>query len=123
MAELVSKGEGIMTEVVIALYKPREGKEQDLEKLIQKHVPVLRGLGLITSRPRLTLKSSDGTYMEIIEWIDVSAAERAHEHPAVAQVWESMETVSSFQKLKDLPEATKGFSHFKVVPHLSEMFS
>jgi hypothetical protein len=112
-----------MTEVVIALYKPKAGKEQELEKLIVKHVPVLRELELITSRPRLTLKSSDGTYMEIIEWIDVAAADRAHEHPAVAQIWEAMETVSSFRKLGDLSEAGQGFSHFQVVPQLSEVFS
>lgn len=111
------------TEIVIALYKAKSGQESELEKLITQHVPVLRGLELITSRPRLTMKSADGTYMEIIEWVDVEAADKAHEHPAVARIWEGMAAVSEFCKLNDLTEATKSFTHFKVVPHLSELFS
>ncbi len=112
----------MQTEIVIALYKPKSGRESDLEKLIERHVPVLRDLELITSRPRLTMKSSDGTYMEVIEWTNVDAAEKAHEHPAVAQIWEGMAAVSDFKKLNDLAEATRAFTHFKVVAHLSEAF-
>jgi len=111
------------TEIVIALYKAKPGCEADLEKLIAQHVPVLKDLELITSRPRLTMKSANDTYMEIIEWVDVDAAEKAHEHPAVAKIWEGMAAVSEFCKLNDLTEATRSFTHFKVVPHLSETFS
>ncbi len=112
-----------MTQIVCALYKAKLGKEAELESLIQKHVPVLRDLELITNRPRLTLKSRDGTYIEIIEWVDAEAAEKAHEHPAVAQVWEAMGVISEFKKLGDLPESQKSFSHFAVVPGLSEAFA
>ena len=79
------------SEIVFALYMPHAGKEKKLEELIARHVPVLRELELITSRPRLTLKAQDGTYIEVIEWVNSDAAEKAHEHPAVAQVWEAME--------------------------------
>lgn len=112
----------MVSEIVIALYKAKPGRESDLEKLIEQHVPVLRELELITSRPRLTMKSANGTYMEVIEWSNVEAAEKAHEHPAVAKIWEGMAAVSDFCKLNDLSEATKAFTHFKVVPHLSESF-
>ncbi len=111
------------SEIVIALYKSKPGCEVELEKLIERHGPVLRELELITSRPRLTMKSADGTYMEIIEWANIDAAEKAHEHPAVAQIWEGMAAVAEFRKLNDLTEATKSFTHFKVVPHLSESFT
>jgi hypothetical protein len=110
------------SEIVIALYKAKPGHETDLEKLIQQHVPILRELELITSRPRLTMKSANGTYMEVIEWANIAAAESAHEHPAVAKIWEGMAVVSEFCKLNDLSEAAKAFTHFKVVPHLSESF-
>lgn len=111
-----------MTEVVFASYHPKAGKELDLEKLIKAHAPVLRELELITRRPQLTLKSENGTYIEIIEWIEVGAANRAHEHPAVAKIWEGMAAISEFVKIADVTEAGKAFSHFKVVPHLSENF-
>lgn len=111
-----------MPEVVLAAYKPKDGKDKELEKLIQKHVPTLRELGLITSRPTLTMKSADGTYIEIMEWVDANSAETAHEHPAVAQIWEAMEHISQFRKLSDLDEAKKPFSHYQTVNHLSENF-
>lgn len=44
------------TEIVIALYKAKPGRESDLEKLIAQHVPVLKELELVTSRPRLIAK-------------------------------------------------------------------
>lgn len=111
-----------MTKIVLAIYRPKSGKEKELEKLIKSHTPILRELELITNRPRLTLKSDDGSYIEVIEWINVEAAEKAHEHPAVAKVWEGMEAISDFRKLSDLSEAGKTFSHFSVVSHLSEEF-
>lgn len=112
-----------MTQIVFALYKPKPGQEVALEKLIQKHAPTLKQLGLITNRPSLTMKSSNGTYIEVIEWINVDAAEKAHEHPAVAQIWEGMGAISDFKKLSDLEESGHSFSHFKVVNYLSEKFT
>lgn len=111
-----------MSEVVFAMYKARLGREKELEDLIAKHVTILRELELVTMRPRLTVQSLDGTYIEIIEWVDADAAEKAHEHPAVARVWEAMEVVSDFRKMNDLPEANRTFSHMPVVAALSEVF-
>lgn len=111
-----------MSEVVMAAYKPKAGKEKELEALIKQHAPTLLELGLITSRPALTIKSKDGTYIEIMEWIDVEASEKAHEHPAVAKIWEAMEVVSQFRKVSDLEEAKTSFSYYEVVKTLSENF-
>ncbi len=110
------------TEIVIALYKAKPGKESELETLIEQHVPVLRELALITSRPRLTMKSIDGTYLEVFEWTSSEASKKAHDQPAVAKIWAGMEAVSEFRKLNELNEAAAPFSHFKVVSHLSDTF-
>lgn len=109
-----------MGNVVFAVYKPHAGKEKELEKLIQQHVPVLRELELVTDRPSLTFKSKDGTYVELIEWRDSESAGTAHEHPAVARIWEAMGSVADFKKLADLPEAGTGFPHFETVAHLCD---
>ena len=111
-----------MSEIVMAAYKPKAGKENELESLIKKHGPTLLELGLITSRPALTIKSKDGTYIEIMEWVDIEASEKAHEHPAVAKIWEAMEVISQFRKISDLEEAQTKFSHYEVVNSLSENF-
>jgi quinol monooxygenase YgiN len=111
-----------MSEIVMAAYKAKPGKEIELEALIKSHVPTLLELGLITNRPALTIKSKDGTYIEIMEWVDVEASEKAHEHPAVAKIWEAMEMISQFRKISELDEAKTSFSHYEVVTSLSETF-
>ncbi len=103
------------SQVVFAAYKPNEGKEEELVSLIKEHVPVLRDLELITDRPALTLKAKDGTFIEVIEWNDVSSADKAHEHPRVAEIWEKMGTICTFMPMSELPEASKAFSHFEVI--------
>ena len=103
------------TQIVFASYKPKEGKEIELLELIKKHVPTLRELELITDRPALTMKSKDGTFIEVIEWNDVASADRAHEHPAIAKIWESMEAISTFVPIGKLAEAEKTFSHYEVI--------
>jgi len=104
------------SQIVFAAYKPQEGKEEELKQLIKEHVPTLRKLELITDRPALTVRAQDGTFIEIIEWYDVEAADKAHEHPAVAKIWEQMGAISKFMPLKELPETAKTFlgssSHF-----------
>ena len=106
-------------EVVFAMYKPHAGKDVELEKLIAQHVPTLKDLGLITDRPTITLKTKNSTYIEIFEWRDINAAEEAHEHPAVAKIWEKMSTVADFTNMKSLSENEDRFPHFKVIENLS----
>jgi hypothetical protein len=104
-----------MSEIVFAAYKPHEGKVSELEKLISRHTPLLRELELVTDRPALTIKSKDGTYIEVIEWQNEKTAKMAHEHPAVAKIWEAMAQISDFKTLSSLPEASHSFAHYEVV--------
>lgn len=99
-------------EMVIAMYRPHEGKDADLRALIREHVPTLRRLSLITERPAMLLLARDGTYLEIFEWANVGAA---HDHPEVAKIWEAMELVADFVALSDLDEAGSSFPHFRPV--------
>lgn len=99
-------------EVVIAMYKPHEGKDSELRTLIREHVPTLRRLELITDRPALLVRARDGTYLEIFEWRQVGVA---HEHPEVARIWEAMELVADFATLSGLDEASRNFPHFTPV--------
>jgi hypothetical protein len=100
------------SEVVFALYRPHAGKDPDLRRLIDQHVPALRRLELVTDRAPLLLKAADGTYVEIFEWASASAARTAHEHPEVARIWDAMETVADFVSLDSLEESRRPFTHF-----------
>lgn len=102
------------SQLVIAMYKPHEGKDDALRALISEHIPTLKRLELITDRPALLLQAQNGTYLEIFEW-RVSAFSRAHEHPEVARIWEAMELVAEFVSLSSLDEANRRFPHFTLV--------
>ena len=102
-----------MAKLWIALYKPHEGKDEALRKLISEHYPTLKRLELITDRPTIVAKSANGTYLEICEWQDEDSANKAHQHPDVARIWEAMGQIADFPGLASLDEAEKQFPHFE----------
>ena len=99
-------------QIVIALYKPHEGKDAELRALIDQHVPTLRKLELITDRPALLARSKNGTYIEIFEWRESG---RANENPEVARIWEAMEQIADLPSLDSLEEAGRTFPHFEPI--------
>lgn len=109
------KEEDMTPEVVFALYRPHEGKDAELRKLLAEHIPTLRRLDLVTDRPPLLLKSKNGTYIEIFEWRTAESADLAHQHPEVARVWEPMGQIADYPALDSLEESKGRFPHFEPV--------
>lgn len=104
------------TETVIAAYRPKPGKDKNLRKLIGKHHRKLSEAHLITKRPALVLRArSDGTLLEIFEWISAKAADEAHQHPSIRMVWNELAKIADFVPLSSVREASKAFSHFEAV--------
>lgn len=104
------------TETVIAAYRPKPGKAQELRRLIGAHRRALAGASLITERPTLLLRArSDGTLLEIFEWVSAKAADKAHEHPAIRAIWNKLAGVADFIPLSAVSEASKAFSHFEAI--------
>jgi hypothetical protein len=100
-------------QIVIAIYLPRDGSDSELRTLIAEHAPTLRRLGLLTDRAPVVLRSANGSYIEIFEWTSGEAADRAHDHPEVARMWEAIAKIADFKPLASLPEAAEAFSHFE----------
>jgi hypothetical protein len=101
-------------DMVIAMYRPKPGKEAALRELIAKHVPTLRKRKLATDRPVVLLQATDGTFLEIFEWLP-GAPEKAHSDPAVLAVWGPMHECADFATLASLPECQGPFPHFRAV--------
>jgi len=99
-------------EVVIAIYRPKAGKVAELEALVKKHFSTLKEYGLTTERESFIGRSEDESILEIFEWASGEAAAKAHDHPAVAKIWEAMGVVCDFGSLNQLPEAKGRFPHF-----------
>lgn len=98
--------------VVIALYRPKPGRGAALRELVARHVPTLRREKLATDRPVTLLEASDGTLLEIFEWVP-GGAERAHSNPAVLAIWGPMHECADFATLASLPESGTAFPHFR----------
>ncbi len=76
--------------IAVCTYRVRAGGEDAFERLLARHTPTLRRLGLITEHPVQVLRQANGTrpmYVEIFEWSSGDAAARASEVPDVIPIW------------------------------------
>ena len=103
------------SQIVFALYKPHNNKENELKELISKHVPILKANNLITDRKPILVQSNNGIYIEIFEWKSNNSIEEAHENLEVQKHWDAMEKVCDFTTLDSVEEVKELFPHFKPI--------
>ena len=101
-----------MGDVVIVAYRPKPGREADLDALVREHVPFLRTLGFATERAAVLLRGEGGVVVEVFEWRD-GAVDAAHAHPRIHELWASYAQVCDYIPLNALPEAAQMFATFK----------
>ena len=76
-------------------YRPKEGKEEDLLRLVKKHGPALQSTGLIVGGAPVVYRAVDKrsgktSFVEMFSWRDDKASSLAHQAPEVMAVWEPM---------------------------------
>src|SRR5262245_47738868 len=81
--------------ITLCRYWVKPEKEPQFKKLLERHWPVFRELGLVADQPPHLVfrgQTKDGRifYVETFPWKDQAAVERAHSLPEVASVWEPM---------------------------------
>jgi len=103
------------TKMAFAMYKPKEGKSDELAKIIDQHVSTLREYGMVSDRNNYRGQSKAGVIIEVFEWKSDEAIKAVHEHPAVAALWEKMYAVCTFEKMRDLPESDMIFPNFELI--------
>lgn len=103
------------TVLAFATYKPKAGQENALFELVQKHLPILRDLQLATDRSNYIAKSKDGTIIEVFEWTSLKAINAAHQHPAIADIWEKMIMIADFVPMASLTEGQRPFPGFEII--------
>ncbi len=104
-----------MGRLVIACYRPRPGKREELMAAVGAHLDVLRDEGLVTDRTPVLMRAADGTLVEIFEWESPEAIEAAHANPRVAELWERFEASAEYVPVADIAEARGLFSEFEPV--------
>jgi hypothetical protein len=79
----------------LVIYRPKQGSEDALRELVQRHWPTIQALGLTTAvEPQLWTatdkQSGRAFFIELFEWKDENASQVAHETPEVMALWEPM---------------------------------
>ncbi len=89
---------------MLVSYRPKKGKEKELQTLVEQHWPALDKVGLVTKESakiwRATDKrSGDVSFIEMFQWKDAEASKIAHETPDVMAIWEPMGPILEELKL------------------------
>jgi hypothetical protein len=86
------------TETVICIYRVRPGREDEFQRLLARHWPTLRELGLASDAAPRHFRGAEQSgrplFVEIFEWADAGVAGTAHEHPQVMAIWEPMDALT-----------------------------
>jgi len=104
-----------MGRIVIACFRPRAGKADELLEVVKDHMPVLRGEDLITNREPIVMRAEDGTIIEVFEWRSEEAIRKAHESPRVHALWKRYEAACEYVTMSDVPESKEMFSNFEPI--------
>lgn len=101
--------------MVVALFRPKAGRESELLACMRDHQPVLRREGLVTDRPACVMRARDGTLLEVFEWKSPEAIDAAHGNARVHALWDRYAACCDYVTLADLVEAGEMFPGFEPV--------
>lgn len=104
-----------MGRISIVAFRPHPGKDDELKRVLASRLPLLRRLGLSTDRTNITMRATDGTLVDVSEWVDDSAIDRAHHTPEVLELWQRFDACSSYIKLDTLAESHQDFATFDAI--------
>ena len=78
----------------LCIYRVKAGSEGAFPKLLAKHWPTLKRVGLGADVPSTIYQGEDDAgqpiFFELLSWRDAEGPNRAHELPDVMAVWEPM---------------------------------
>lgn len=102
---------------VTATYEVDPGRQPEFMALLRECEDVMRAEGLITERPAVRMRSlgEPALMLEIFEWTDDRAFDRAQENPKVLDYWGRYEATwtSGGWGISRFPEASTGWAQFE----------
>jgi len=104
-----------MGRIVAVAYKPKKGSVEALQKLLEKHVQILREQGLASEREPIIMRSKDGIHIEVFEWKSADAIEKAHTNKVVQELWQEFAEVCDYVPLSSASEVANLFSEFESI--------
>ena len=104
-----------MGRIVIVVYRPKLGKEDELMVLVRKHINILRKEDLVTQRQPIIMRTEDACIVEVFEWKTAEAIDSAHSNPRVGKLWEEFSEVCDYEIPTNIKEFQNLFSEFESI--------
>lgn len=104
-----------MGRVTFAIYRPKPGKEKELLKLVEQHLPILKTQQLVTERKPIVMQAKDKCIIEVFEWKSREAIDQAHANPEVQKLWGRFGEVCDFETPKNIAEFSDMFAEFESI--------
>ena len=104
-----------MGRVVIVGYKSKDGKDDKWYELVKNHFPTLRRERLVGAREPIMVRFTDGTLIEIFEWLLKQAIESAHANFNVQKMWQEFSMVGDYVPASQVDERSSIFPEFTPV--------
>jgi hypothetical protein len=94
---------------MMVTYRPKQGKEAELQALVAKHWPTLAKAGLVTSEPARVWRATDKrsgavSFIEMFSWKDGESSGIAHQLPEVMALWEPMGPIMEGMSLQQIEQ-------------------
>ena len=99
--------------IVIAAFRPKPGKAEELRAVVRDHLPILRAEDLVTEREVVVMEAEDGTILEVFEWKSPEAIDAAHRNDKVRELWVRYEACCEYVPPADVPETRNLFPGFR----------
>ena len=104
-----------MGRIVIVVYRPKQGKELELLKLVGEHVSILRAEGLVTDRKPIIMRAEDRCVVEVFEWKSAEAIKLAHANDSVGKLWARFTELCDYEAPTNVKEFQTLFSEFESI--------
>jgi len=69
----------------------------------------------VTARKPILMEATDGTVLEVFEWLSQEAIDAAHANPRVQEMWAEFSAVCEYIPVSQVPEAAEPFSGFRPI--------
>ncbi len=103
----------------LATYRVAKEKQEDFVALLKGAEMEMREVGLITSRPVIRMRSlaDQQLLLEVFEWVDSNAFERAQRDPRIVAWWQKYEAtwLEGGFGLGQFPEAAQAWAQFEPI--------
>ena len=101
--------------ISIAAFRPKPGREKDLAAVVNDRLVLMRRLGFVTDRPAINMRAKDGTLVQVSEWVNQAAIDKAHKTPEVLALWGRYSECSDHVMPSSLAEIKEHFPCFETV--------